>query len=105
MEKILITDAAFPPAIVNDLQEFEKILRQYGANKIILYGSLARGDYKQDSDIDLCYDGIPAYDYFRVLAECLLRAHRRFNLTDLTTAKGYFKDRILSEGKLIYGSR
>lgn len=105
MEKMIITDETLPSEIVDDLREFEKILRQHGAEKIILYGSLARGDYRNDSDIDLCYDGIPAYDYFRVLAECLLLAHRRFNLTDLKTAKGYFRDRILTEGKLIYGSR
>lgn len=105
MEKITINETTFPRDVVSDLREFEKILRQHGAEKIILYGSLARGDYRVDSDIDLCYEGIPAYDYFRVLAECLLLAHRRFNLTDLKTAKGYFRDRILTEGKLIYGSR
>ena len=105
MEKITINDDVFPRDIVDDLREFEKILRHYGAEKIILYGSLARGDYRVDSDIDLCYEGIPAYDYFRVLAECLLQAHRRFNLVDLKTAKGYFRDRILNEGKLIYGNR
>jgi predicted nucleotidyltransferase len=105
MEKITIHETTFPRDVVSDLREFEKILRHYGAEKIILYGSLARGDYRKDSDIDLCYEGIPAYDYFRVLAECILRAQRRFNLTDLKTAKGYFRERILNEGKLIYGSR
>lgn len=105
MEKITITDETFPVEIVDDLREFEKILRHYGAERIILYGSLARGDYKKDSDIDLCYDGIPAYDYFRVLSECILQARRRFNLVDLKVIGGYFRDRILNEGKLIYGSR
>jgi len=105
MEKITIKNESFSPDIVADLSDFERILRDYGAEKIILYGSLARGDYRKDSDIDLCYEGIPAYDYFRVLAECLLQARRRFNLTDLKTAQGYFRERILNEGKLIYGSR
>lgn len=100
-----IRDNSFPPDIVSDLRAFEKILRHYGAEKIILYGSLARGDYKETSDIDLCYEGIPDYDYFRVLGECLMRAKRRLNLTDLKEARGYFKDCILTEGKLIYGDR
>ncbi len=105
MDKLTLGNDTFPPEIVQDLQGFEKILRRHGAEKIILYGSLARGDYRADSDIDLCYEGIPAYDYFRVLAECLLQANRRFNLIDLKSAKGHFRDRILNEGKLIYGSR
>ena len=105
MKKITLNDEALPRDVIDDLREFEKILRRYGAEKIILYGSLARGDYRVDSDIDLCYEGIPAYDYFRVLAECILQAHRRFNLTDLKTARGYFRERILNEGKFLYGSR
>jgi predicted nucleotidyltransferase len=104
MDRLTIRDDSFPLDIVKDLKTFETILRRYGAKKIILYGSLARGDYKSTSDIDLCYEGIPDYDYFRVLSECILQANRRFNLVDLKTAKGYFKNRILNEGKVIYGS-
>lgn len=45
------------PQLVNNLLEqyVEEIKRIYGINlqKVILYGSYARGDYTQDSDIDI----------------------------------------------------
>jgi len=95
MDKLTRQNQTFPPDVVEDLTVFEKILRRHGAKKIVLYGSVARGDFKPDSDIDLSVEGIPDDRYFRALAECLMRAQRRFNLTDLKTAKGYFRDRIL----------
>ena len=33
--------------------------RQYGADQILLFGSRARGDYKERSDIDLAVYGMP----------------------------------------------
>lgn len=42
---------------VKVLEEIEEYARQYGLSKIILFGSRARGDYKERSDIDLAVTG------------------------------------------------
>lgn len=102
MDNLAIQYQMFPADVVEDLTAFKEILKRHGAKKVILYGSMARGDFKPDSDIDLSVEGIPDDRYFRALAECLMHAKRRFNLIDLKTAKGYFRNRILNEGKLIY---
>ncbi len=94
-----------PVDIAEDLKMFESILREHGATKIILYGSMARGDFHNDSDIDLCFEGIPDYDYFRVLSECLMRAKRRINLIDFESTRGHLRENILTEGKIIYANR
>ena len=31
----------------------------YGIQKIGLFGSVARGEQKEDSDVDVCFEGIP----------------------------------------------
>ncbi len=98
-------NSRIPEDVADELKTFESILRKHGATKIILYGSMARGDFREDSDIDLCFEGIPAYDYFRALSECLMHAKRRLNLVDFESTRGYLRENIIAEGKTIYASR
>lgn len=102
MEKLLVKKGGFPPEIMGDIEKIESILIRYGDWKVILYGSLAKGNYKVDSDIDICYEGIPDESYFRALAECLMKAQRQISILDFKSIKGYLKQRILNEGKLLY---
>ena len=39
------------------LEEIVKLAKQYSLDKVILFGSRARGDYKSRSDIDLAVSG------------------------------------------------
>ena len=105
MENVLSPEKVLPRDILQDVETVESILRRHGALKIILYGSLARGDYQADSDIDICVDGIPADRYFRVLAECLMETHRRVSVLNLEDTQGYLRERILREGKILYESQ
>jgi predicted nucleotidyltransferase len=102
MEKLLSIEKTFPDDILQDIQKVEAILLHYGATKIILYGSLARGDYKADSDIDFCVEGVPNEHYFRVIAECLMKVHRPVSVLDFRGVRGYFRERISQEGKILY---
>ena len=102
MKKIILKKGLFPEDITNDLFKVKSILAGLGARKIILYGSLARGDYKLHSDIDICVEGIPKENYFRAIAECLMEIDRRISVLDFDKLQGYFKERILSEGKILY---
>jgi predicted nucleotidyltransferase len=92
----------FPDDILQDIQKVESILLHYGATKIILYGSLARGDYKADSDIDVCVEGVPNEHYFRVVAECLMKVQRPVSVLDFQGVRGYFREKISQEGKILY---
>jgi len=102
MEKLILKDGTFPKDIIEDIEIIESILLRLGALRIIVYGSLARGDYKSDSDIDICFDGIPHKNYFRAVAECLMKTKRRVSVLDFENIHGYFRKRILKEGKVLY---
>lgn len=41
----------------------------YGVNRVVLAGSLARGDFRVGSDIDLAAEGIPDDRFFRAGAD------------------------------------
>lgn len=45
-----------------------ELIRHYGAKRVVLFGSLARGDLHRHSDIDLAVWGIPASKFYRAVA-------------------------------------
>ena len=47
----------------------EQLRTDYGVRKVVLAGSLARGDFRVGSDIDLAAEGIPDDKFFRAGAE------------------------------------
>jgi predicted nucleotidyltransferase len=101
MENLQLTDETFPNDIFQDIQVIEKILLQHEAAKIILYGSLARGDYRPNSDIDICVEGLPSKNYFRAFAECMMQTQRPMSVLDFEDTYGHLRKRILEEGKII----
>jgi len=43
-------------AVITRLQEHEAELRQLGVEHLYLFGSSARGEAREDSDVDLFFD-------------------------------------------------
>lgn len=101
MEYVQLTDRALPKDILQDIWTIEEVLLQHGATKVILYGSLARGDYRADSDIDICVEGLPSKNYFRAFAECMMQTQHPMSVLDFADTYGYLRERILAEGKII----
>jgi predicted nucleotidyltransferase len=46
----------------------KELVKRFGAKKVMLFGSLARGGYSRRSDIDLAVWGIPPVDFFRAVS-------------------------------------
>ena len=49
-----MTETGIKPLVI---QEIRKLAEKYGVNKVILFGSRARGDYRPKSNIDLAVQG------------------------------------------------
>ncbi|MDW8352356.1 MAG: nucleotidyltransferase domain-containing protein [Anaerolineae bacterium] len=91
-----------PDSFIGDLEEACSTLVKHGARRIILYGSPARGDFRADSDIDLCVEGLSPDKCFRAIAACMMRIDRPISILDYRDLHGYLKERILAEGKILY---
>ncbi len=102
MDKLLLRKNDFPKDILQDIRRVGSILLRHGALRIILYGSLARGDYRANSDIDFCVEGLPDELYFRAIAECLMISRRPVSVLDFKTVHGYLREKILQEGRILY---
>ena len=84
------------------LEEIRELAEKYGIEKVILFGSRARGDYKERSDIDLAFTGENGTGFSLDVDEetsTLLM----FDLVDLSgSVTPELLDSIRKEGVVIY---
>jgi predicted nucleotidyltransferase len=79
------------PALVSALQEA-------GAQRVVLFGSLARGSFRKNSDIDLAVSGLPERALAKLEHELTLVAHRPVELTNLELASPAMRESIRIQG-------
>lgn len=96
------SEVRYPQYIATELHKVIDVLKRHHAQRVILYGSFARGDFRDDSDFDLCVEGLTSRDFFVAVADCLMATNRPVSITDLKNVHGYLRERILSEGRVIY---
>ena len=88
---------------LSDLSKVVDILKKYDVKRIILFGSLATGDYfRKNSDIDLAVEGLKGEDFLRAYADLMLALNWSIDLKPLEEITGIFRETILKRGKIIY---
>ena len=70
-------------SIHEDLDIAVEYLKSIGCTEIYVFGSAARGDARENSDLDIAVRGIPADKFFTVYGELLTRLSRPVDLIDL----------------------
>jgi predicted nucleotidyltransferase len=91
-----------PQRYQKDAASAVKTLQHFGAKRVILYGSIARGDARATSDLDFCVEGLPDENFFRALGECLLHSEHSISVIDLQSSYGLLRNRILQEGLVLF---
>lgn len=69
-------------------------LKKAGARRVVLFGSLALGLFRRDSDIDLAVSGLSELALARLEDELTLVAHRSVDLTSLERASSGVRENI-----------
>ncbi|MGN0367563.1 MAG: nucleotidyltransferase family protein [Wujia sp.] len=87
---------------MNVIEEIRNIAKDCEVEKVYLFGSRARGDYKSRSDIDLAFCGGDANDFiFRIDDETATLL--QFDIVDLNRpVQKQLQESIWKEGILIY---
>jgi len=76
-----------------------ELTKQFGAKKVVLFGSLSRRDFSSCSDIDLAVWGIPADDFFRAVAfACGISDVWKVDVVDAQDCSDTLREVILKEG-------
>jgi predicted nucleotidyltransferase len=80
------------------------LARSYGAKRVVLCGSLARGEFRQGSDIDLAAEGIPNAKFFIAGAHVAREAGEfEVDLVPLESATAAYRRQVEEEGVLLHG--
>ena len=72
-----------PIQLQQAIEEAANILKAAGAESVYLFGSIAEGTFRPDSDIDLAITGLPPAKFFQAMGQTMAVLPRSFDLVDL----------------------
>jgi len=72
---------------------------RYGAKRVVLFGSLAAGTCRAESDVDLAVSALGSEHYFRALGELMEVFGAPVDLVELESAPPSLVERIEAEGE------
>ena len=98
-------ESAFSDQLLAALPAMVDCLRlQFGATRVVLFGSLARGEATLGSDVDLLVDGLAPTDLVAAAVALERRARpAHVDLVPAQSARPEVLDRALREGKVLLG--
>jgi predicted nucleotidyltransferase len=83
-----------------DIKNAVEILTEAGCTEVYLFGSLAKGDVKESSDIDLAVRGCPKGHFFSLYGRLMLELEHPVDLVNLHADEPFAKY-LEEEGELI----
>ncbi len=74
---------------------------QFGATKIVVFGSLVKERFGEDSDIDIAVEGMASKDFFKALVAVDECSRREIDLKPMEDLDPYFKKWVLETGTVL----
>ncbi len=74
------------------------LVERHGAQRVVLFGSLARGDTTERSDVDLAVEGLQATTYFAAIADLTGLFDTPVDLVEIERAPASLLARLELEG-------
>ena len=94
----MLAELSLPEELKKDISLAAEILMRDGCREVYVFGSLAKGTFSADSDIDLAIVGLPKERFFSAYGR-ILEVHRRVDLVGLDYDSD-FGNRLRSVGTL-----
>jgi predicted nucleotidyltransferase len=86
-----------------DLEKIVPLLvQQFGATRIILFGSLVKGTFAEGSDIDLAVAGISPHQFFTAMGALTQISEFWVDLKPLENLEPYFLNKVIRTGECLY---
>jgi predicted nucleotidyltransferase len=88
----------------NHREEILSLAAKHGARKVRVFGSMARDEAREDSDVDLLVEFEPGrslFDQAGLLLDLRETLHREFDIATEQSLHWFIRDQILKEAKLL----
>jgi predicted nucleotidyltransferase len=80
------------------------LVQEFSARQVIVFGSLVRGHFGPNSDVDLAVEGVPPADFFVALARANRLTSSWVDLKPLEDLEPRFRERVLATGEVLYAA-
>lgn len=95
-------------AVDVDLERLREVCERYGVASLEVFGSVARGEGKPDSDVDLLYvlkpDARLGFRIFDLEDELAALFGRPVDLVARTSINKYLREQVLAEAQPLYAA-
>jgi predicted nucleotidyltransferase len=92
-----------PEDLQEDIRRAVQILKEEGCSEIYLFGSVAAGKIREDSDLDIAIRGCPRGHFFHLLGRLLWELNHSVDLINLDTQDVFAQHLQQAEGLLRIG--
>lgn len=90
-----------PLSYRNDINKAIQILKENGAKKVFIFGSIASGNFNENYDIDIAIRGIKPKDFYKLASILMFELQNEFDLIDLDDKENRFSQMLLKKGNLL----
>jgi len=90
----------FPETYQKDIDTAISILKEEGCSEVYIFGSIASGKAKVDSDIDIAVKGIKKGSFLKIYAKLTIALEHQVDFVDLNSNKRFTKH-IFETGDII----
>ena len=90
-----------PRSYQEDIKKATQILKENGAKEVFVFGSIANGNFNENSDIDIAVRGLKEKDFYKVASILMFELENEFDLIDLDDKQNRFSQMLLRIGGLL----
>lgn len=90
-----------PNEYQEDIKKAIKILKQNGATEIYIFGSIEKGNFNKNSDIDIAIRGVKQENFYKVASILMFEIEKEIDLIDLDDENDKFSQMLIDKNILV----
>lgn len=90
-----------PVEYQEDIKKALKILKQNGATEIYIFGSIEKGNFNKNSDVDIAIRGVKQKNFYKVASILMFEIEKEIDLIDLDDENDKFARMLIDKNILV----